>query len=628
VTESRSAAATPDRTAWARNLQTPLRRFLRTQTGSAAVLLGATLAALGWANVSPSSYQRLWGTGLSVHLGTATLAQDLHGWVNSGLMTFFFFVVGLEARREFDMGELRERRRLTLPLLAGLGGMAVPIAIFLSVNAGQPSAQGWGTAMSTDTAFALGMLALVGPRSPDRLRSFLLTFAVVDDLSALAIIAIVYSHHISLPALLAGLATFGVVIVVRATGVHRGLVYAALGIVAWVAFFKSGVDPVVVGLVMGLLTQAYPAARSDLERATEKFRLFREQPTPELARVASLELSGSISPNERLQQAFHPWTSYLIVPLFALANAGVVISGPFLARAFTSPVTLGILIAYVVGKPLGIAGLSWLLTVASRGRLRPPAGWAAVLGAGTIAGIGFTVSLLIASLAFRGPQLAEAKAGVLSAALCAAILTWAVFTVTGRLPKLVRLRALLGTSSAILDLAAPVDPQRDHIRGPHKSPVTVVEYGDFECPYCGRAEPVVRELLADFGDVRYVWRHLPLSDVHPHAQLAAEAAEAAAGQGAFWEMHDTLFDHQDALRPADLIRYASDLGLDTERFARDLRKHAGAGQVAEDVDTADLSGVSGTPTFFINGQRHHGAYDIATLSAAVRAARARAAIAG
>jgi Na+/H+ antiporter NhaA len=628
VTESRSAAATPNRTAWARNLQTPLRRFLRTQTGSAAVLLGATLAALVWANVSTSSYQALWGTELSVRLGAATLAQDLHGWVNSGLMTFFFFVVGLEARREFDMGELRERSRLTLPVLAGLGGMAVPIAIFLSVNAGQPSAQGWGTAMSTDTAFALGMLALVGPRSPDRLRSFLLTFAVVDDLSALAIIAIVYSHHISLPALLAGLATFAVVIVVRASGVHRGLVYAALGIVAWGAFFKSGVDPVVVGLVMGLLTQAYPAARSDLARATEKFRLFREQPTPELARVASLELSGSISPNERLQEAFHPWTSYLIVPLFALANAGVVISGPFLARAFTSPVTLGILTAYVVGKPLGIAGLSWLLTVASRGRLRPPAGWAAVLGAGTIAGIGFTVSLLIASLAFRGQQLAEAKAGVLSAALCAAILTWAVFEVTGRLPKLVRLRALLGTSSAILDLAAPVDPQRDHIRGPHKSPVTVVEYGDFECPYCGQAEPVVRELLADFGDVRYVWRHLPLSDVHPHAQLAAEAAEAAAGQGAFWEMHDTLFDHQDALRPADLIRYASDLGLDTERFVHDLRKHAGAGRVAEDVDTADLSGVSGTPTFFINGQRHHGAYDIATLSAAVKAARARAAIAG
>ena len=628
VTESRPAATAPDRTAWARSLQTPLRKFLRTQTGSAAVLLGATLAALAWANASPASYQALWQTELSVHLGAASLSQDVHGWVNSGLMTFFFFVVGLEARREFDMGELRERSRMALPLVAGLGGMAVPIAIFLAVNAGQPSAHGWGTAMSTDTAFALGMLALAGPRSQDRLRTFLLTFAVVDDLAALAIIALAYSHHVSLPALLAGLATFAAVIVVRASGVHRGLVYAALGFVAWVAFFSSGVDPVVVGLVMGLLTQAYPAARSDLERATEKFRLFREQPTPELARIASIELSGSISPNERLQEAFHPWTSYLIVPLFALANAGVRISGPVLAHAFTSPVTLGILIAYVVGKPLGIAGGSWLCTVASRGRLQPPAGWAAVTGAGTIAGIGFTVSLLIASLAFRGPQLAEAKIGVLSAALCAAALTWGVFRITNLFPKRLRIRALLGTSSVILDLAVPVDPRRDHIRGPHTAPVTVVEYGDFECPYCGRAEPVIRELLADFGDVRYVWRHLPLSDVHPHAQLAAEAAEAAAAQDAFWEMHDKLFEHQSELRPADLVRHAADLGLDTERFARDLRKHAGAGWVAEDVDTADLSTVSGTPTFFINGQRHYGAYDIATLSAAVRAARARAAIAG
>ncbi len=627
MSESPPPASAPQRTAWARNLQTPLRRFLRTQTGSAAVLLGATLTALAWANLAPSSYQALWQAQLSVHLGTVGLSQDLHGWVNSGLMTFFFFVVGLEARREFDMGELRERRRVALPLLAGLGGMAVPIAIFLAFNAGQPSAHGWGTAMSTDTAFALGMLALAAPRAPDRLRTFLLTFAVVDDLAALGIIAVAYSHHISLPALLAGLATFAVVLGVRAIGVHRGLVYAALGLVAWVAFFESGVDPVVVGLVMGLLTQAYPAARSDLERATEMFRLFREQPTPELARVASLELTASISPNERLQEAFHPWTSYLIVPLFALANAGLVISVPFLARAFTSPVTLGILAAYVVGKPVGIAGLSWLVTMASRGRLRPPAGWAAVTGAGTIAGIGFTVSLLIASLAFRGPDLAQAKAGVLSAALCAAVITWGVFQITSLFPPRLRIRALLGTSSVIQDLAAPVDPRRDHIRGPHTAAVTVVEYGDFECPYCGRAEPAVRELLADFGDVRYVWRHLPLSDVHPHAQLAAEAAEAADRQGAFWEMHDTLFDHQDELKPAALVRYAADLGLDTERFTTDLRKHTGGGRVAEDVDSADLSGVSGTPTFFINGQRHYGAYDIGALSAAVKAARARAAIA-
>jgi Na+/H+ antiporter NhaA len=626
VTESRPVATAPDHTVWTRSRQTALRRFLRTQTGSAAVLLGATIAALIWANASPASYQAVWHTQLSIRLGGAGLGQDLHGWVNSGLMTFFFFVVGLEARREFDLGELRERRRLTMPVLAGLGGMIVPVAIFLAVNAGHASAHGWGTAMSTDTAFALGMLALVGRRAPDRMRTFLLTFAVVDDLAALAIIAIFYSHTISLPDLLAGLAIIGVVLAVRAFGVRRGLVYLALGLVAWVAFMKSGVDPIVVGLVMGLLVQAYPAARGDLEVATEQFRMFREQPTPELARVASVSLSTSISPNDRLQEIFHPWTSYVIVPLFALANAGVQISGPFLARAFTSPVTLGIVAGYVAGKPLGIAGVSYLVTKVSKGRLRPPAGWASIIGAGTIAGIGFTVSLLIASLAFTGPDLAEAKVGVLAAGVCAALLTWAVFRVTELLPKRARLRALLGTSSVILDLAVPVDPDRDHIRGPRESPVTVVEYGDFECPYCGRAEPAVRELLADFGDVRYVWRHLPLTDVHPHAQLAAEAAEAAAEQDAFWEMHDALLDHQDALRPADLVRYAEQIGLNSERFAGDLRKRVGSGRVAEDVDSADLSSVSGTPTFFINGQRHYGAYDIATLSAAVKAARAQAVI--
>jgi protein-disulfide isomerase len=192
------------------------------------------------------------------------------------------------------------------------------------------------------------------------------------------------------------------------------------------------------------------------------------------------------------------------------------------------------------------------------------------------------------------------------------------------LPKHLKLRALLGTAEVIIDLAAPVDPDRDHIRGSDDAPVTVVEYGDFECPYCGQAEPVVRELLADFGDVRYVWRHLPLHDVHPAAQTAAEAAEAAAEQGMFWEMHDLLLDHQDQLRVRDLIGHAETLGLDVERFTTDLRRHLGAGRIAEDQDSADLSGVTGTPTFFINGKRHYGAYDIETLSAAVRAARARA----
>jgi Na+/H+ antiporter NhaA len=628
MTQSASPAAPfAERTAWARNLETPLRRFLRTQTGSAAVLLAATIAALVWVNMNAWSYETLWGTHLSIRLSGWTLEQNLREWVNSGLMTFFFLVVGLEARREFDMGELRERRRLALPLAAGIGGMIVPVAIYLAANAGRPSAHGWGTAMSTDTAFALGMLALVGRRFPGRLRAYLLTVAVVDDLVALLVIAIVYSGSINMPALLVALGIFGVVLIIRAAGVRSGLVYALLGVAAWIAVYKSGVDPVVVGVVMGLLTYAYPAARSDLERATDLFRLFREQPTPQLAREATAGLSSAISPNERLQQLYHPWTSYVIVPMFALANAGIAISGGFLARAYTSPITLGILLGYVVGKPVGITGASWLVTRVTKRRIQPPVGWAAVAGGGAIAGIGFTVSILIASLAFAGAELEEAKLGVLSAALAASSLTWLVFRATAILPKPLRIRALVGTSEVIIDLAAPVDPDRDHLRGPEDAPVTVVEYGDFECPYCGQAEPVVRELLADFGDVRYVWRHLPLTDVHPNAQLAAEAAEAAAAQGKFWEMHDLLLARSADLRFRDLLRYAAELGLDTERFGRDLRTHAAAARVAEDGDSADLSNVSGTPTFFINGKRHYGAYDIETLSSAVKAARVRAAVA-
>ena len=605
-------------------MQTPLREFLRTETGGAAVLLAAAAAALVWVNVDASSYDSLWRTKLSIDIGDAGVALDLRHWVNSGLMTFFFFVVGLEARREFDLGELRERRRFALPLVAGIGGMALAIAIYLAFNAGRSSAHGWGIAMSTDTAFALGLLALVGPRFPDRLRAFLLTVLVVDDVVALVVIATVYTKTLHVVPLLAAVGFLGVVLVARSAGVRTGLAYAALGAAAWVSLLKSGIEPVVIGLAMGLLVYAYPAPRSSLERASERFREFREQPTAELARVAGVEIRAATSSNERLQQLFHPWTSYVIVPLFALANAGIVVSGSFLAQAFRSPITLGILVGYVVGKPVGILGGSWLVTRLSHRRLQPPVGWAAVAGGGTIAGIGFTIALLIATLAFDGRQLEEAKVGVLSAALSAALITWLLFRATALLPRRLRIRALLGSAQPLVDLYRDVDPERDHIRGPIDAPVTVVEYGDFECPYCGQAEPVVRELRRDFTDVRYVWRHVPLNDVHPHAQLAAEAAEAAADQGAFWEMHDLLLDNQDALRPDDLVAYAELLGLDVERFTNSLREHTGAGRVAEDIDSADLSGVTGTPTFFINSRRQHGAYDIASLSAAVRAAGARA----
>lgn len=609
--------------------RSPLRAFLQTETGSAAVLLAGALAALVWANVSAGSYETLWGTELSVRIGSGGVDLELREWLNSGLMTLFFFVVGLEARREFDMGELRERRRITLPLLAGLSGMLVPVAIYLAVNAGEDSVHGWGAAMSTDTAFALGMLAVFGKRLPGSLRVFILTVAVVDDFLALAVIAFAYSGAISLPALLTALGLFAVVLLVRRTlGMRVPSAYAVLGVAIWVALLTSGVDPVVTGLAMGLLTYARPAERGDLEQASRQFRRFREQPTPELERNVRRQIASTLSPNDRLQRMLHPWTSYVIVPLFALANAGITLSTDQLTSAFTSPVTLGILLGYVLGKPLGIIGATWLTTRVSKGRLHPPVGWGAITAGGTLAGVGFTVSLLIATLAFDGDRLEQAKVGILGAVLCSFLLSWLVTGVIGALSAPSRARALLGTGQTIVDLSDPVDMDRDHVRGPRDAPVTLLEYGDFECPYCGLAEPVVRELLADFGDVRYVWRHLPLPDVHPGAQLAAEAAEAADRQGRYWEMHEQMMGHQGDLLPKDLLRYAEEIGLDTDRFLADLRAGTGAARVAADVESADLSGVSGTPTFFVNGRRHHGAYDIDALSAAVKAARQRASLAG
>jgi len=614
-----------ERTAWARNLAAPLRDFLSTETGGAIALLAATLVALLWANSPwPDSYESVWTTTLSIRLGDTGISLDLRHWANEGLMTFFFLVVGLEARRELDMGQLRDRRRIAVPLVAALGGMALPVAIYLAFNAGGPGAHGWGAAMSTDTAFALGVLALVAPRGT-RLRVRLLTLAVFDDLVALVVIATVYTSHVSVLPLVVAIGLFAAIVALRyAPQEWRVHPAAVLGAAFWVALYKSGIDPVIGGLAIGLVTSAYSAPREKLERVVELTRSFREQPTPQLARTTQRGVASAISPNERLQYRLHPWTSFVIVPLFALANAGIHVNGGLLRDAVGSPITLGIFFGYVVGKPLGILGTSSLALKLPLG-LRRGLSWPVIAGGGVVAGIGFTVSLLIASLAFHGRELEEAKLGVLAAALVAALGSWAAFRLIAHLPKSMRARQIAATEEEIVDLADDVDPERDHIRGAEDAPVTLLEYGDYECSYCGQAEIVMRELLTSFGDdLRYVWRHLPLNDVHPDAQLAAEAAEAAAAQDKFWELHDKLLEHQDELAPRDLGRYAEELGLDMDRFWADLRRHEHAERVADDVGTADASGVAGTPSFFINGRRHHGAYDLSTLTSAVRAARARA----
>lgn len=620
-TEGTGLVPEAQHTVWARSIASQLARFLRTESGSSGILLAAIIVAVIWASTSLASYDTIWATPLSITFGDVQIALSVGDWVSKGLMTFFFLVVGLEARREFDLGELRDRRQLVLPLAAGIGGMAVPIAIFLVVNADSPAANGWGVAMSTDTALALGLLAILGTRLPERLRGFVVTIFIVDDVVALVVIGVVYSHDLQwLPLGIAVIAWAATPIVLRFVSNHTSAALVLAGVVCWGGLYLGGVDPVVAGLAIGFIAPAYSPVRGTLESATRMVRRFREQPTPQLARSAGARLISTISPNERLQTLYLPWASYVIVPLFALANAGLPIAPDFLAHAYLAPLTIGTILGYVVGKPVAVLGITRLIVYLSRGRLRPPVGWAAVAGSGTIAGVGFTVAVLIAGLAFHGEQLDEAKLGILTAAAVSAGITWLLFRITVILPERRRARALLGIASPMTDLFSDVDPDRDHVRGPDNALVTVVEYGDFECPFCGRAEREVTELLKDVS-IRFVWRHLPLPDVHPHAQLAAQAAEAASEQGAFWPMHDLLLDHQNALQLADLRGYAAELGLDLRTFDRDMDRARLASRITEDVESADLSGVPGTPTFFINGQRHYGAYDLMSLQDAVSAAR-------
>ena len=538
-------------------------------------------------------------------------------------MTLFFLVVGLEAKRELDVGELRERGRIGLPAIASLGGMAGAVALYLALNAGGPGAHGWGTAISTDTALALGVLALAAPKAPARMRVLLLSLVVVDDLVALLVIAVVYTEHISWTALGIAVGLFALLFPLRFAGRWRLSAAAVVGVGVWVAMFESGIDPVIAGLAIGLVISAYPPSRSDLERATELTRQFRETPTPQLALTAQRGVAAAISPNERLQYRLHPWTSFVVVPLFALANAGIHIDGALLRDAVSSPITIGIALAYVVGKPAGILTTSWLAT--RRPGKKLPVTWPGLAATGAATGVGFTVSFLIAGLAFSGQRLDEAKLGVLAAGLISPLIVSAIVRATALLPARVRERQLLGAAqSQIVDLSEDVDLRRDHVRGRPDAPVTLMEYGDFECPYCGTAEPTIGELLRRFPDeVRFVFRHLPLNDVHTSAQIAAEAAEAAAAQDAFWDMYDLLLAHQDELSPRDLIRYAAELGLDVDRFRDELRQRRYAARVGEDVASADASGVSGTPTFFINGRRHDGVYDVAALSSEIKQALAR-----
>ena len=367
--------------------------------------------------------------------------------------------------------------------------------------------------MGTDTAFALGILTLVGGATP-RVRTFLLTLVIVDDIVALLVIALAYTDDLSWGALAVAVALFGVVLVMRPAGVRHGVPYFLVGLAMWIATLASGVHATIAGVAVGLLATAYPPSRDDAVAApVTMWRLFREEPTPEYARTASRTMAPSVSPNERLQHLFHPWTSYVVVPLFALANAGVTLEAEVAAeRSLTEPIFLGIVVGLVVGKPLGIVGATWLVSRPWFGGFPRTVPWPPLVGAATVAGIGFTVSLLIADITFEGRRARGGQArhpgARRSSRRCSA--GWCSAIIHRLPPRQGQRRAPTGWPRPSSTSSDDVDPDVDHVRGPINAPVTLVEYGDFECPYCGRAEPVVRELVQTFGnDLRFVFRHLP-----------------------------------------------------------------------------------------------------------------------
>jgi Na+/H+ antiporter NhaA len=607
-------AALPDQTRGRQllaQLAAPARRYLETEAGSAGLLLAAALTGLLWAN-SPSSdaYESLWHTEVAITVGSGGISLDLGHWINDGLMAVFFFVVGLEVRRELSIGELTDRRKVVVPAVAALAGIALPALLYLLVNPSGEAARGWGVVIGTDTAFLLGALAIVGPRCPTQLRVFLLTLTVFDDIVAVAIIGVAYSDAVDVAALAIAAACMAALAILSARAEWRAAPYVLLGLALWVATYESGLHPSIAGMAAGLLIASRPPARGDVERATSLFRAFRQSPLPDVGAGAARGLRRAVSVGERLQTALHPWTSFVIVPLFALANTGVDLRDGMLGDALGSPVTWGVVLGLVAGKLLGVGGGALLSLRLRLGVLPRAVGEGQVLGGAALSGIGFTVSLLIAGLAFENEQLRdEATVGVLLAAVLATLTGLAAF----------RLAAVLRgerTASLPMVLDRPVDPEHDHIRGPAGAPLELVEYGDFECPFCGKATGVVRDLRERFGDdLRYVFRHLPLTDVHDHAELAAQAAEAAGAQGRFWEMHDRLFAHQDELEGEDLVGYAGEIGLDVERFVRDLDEERLRARIREDVASAEASGATGTPTFFVRGRRHVGPYDAETLAA-------------
>jgi len=421
-----------EKSVFTRRFYLPAYEFIRIEWVGSALLLAAAVLALALAN-SPWSeaFHHLWETYLTLDLGVLQVRETLHHWINDGLMAVFFFVVGLEIKREVLHGKLSDPRQAALPGLVAVGGMVVPALIYWGMNPGGPAAAGWGVPMATDIAFALGVLGLLGRRVPSELRLFLLALAIVDDLGAILVIAVFYTSGLDLQALgIAGVLVIGIIVMQRA-GVRAVGAYALVAFLLWVAVLQSGVHATLAGVVLGALTPSVPRIKTeDFQEAGEALLTRMRNAVAEgrhdevEAALGTLEelTTETEAPLERMERLCHPWSSYVVLPLFALANAGVSLSGEAVAGAVSSPVTLGVVLGLLLGKVVGVTGGAWLVVKTGLTTLPRGVSWKHVTGAGLLAGIGFTVALFIAQLAFVDPVMVEeAKIGILTASVVAGI---------------------------------------------------------------------------------------------------------------------------------------------------------------------------------------------------------------
>ncbi|MDF1478111.1 Na+/H+ antiporter NhaA [Leifsonia sp. H3M29-4] len=580
----------------------------------AVVLIAGTIAALVWANLPGESYTAFWHLPLGFGLGDLRFELDLRHWVNDALMALFFAHVTLEVRRELELGELRDWRRASAPLIAAAAGLIIPALIFVAITWGTDVVGGWGIVVSTDTAFVLGMLALVGRAMPPQLRVFLVTLAVADDVGALGVIAFAYADDFDpLPLLIAG-AGLAAIVGMRVLGVWRGTLYLAPSVVVWVGFLLSGVHATLAGVAIALLLPIFRTRRTDLDRAQEHVRAFQMSPSADYARSAEDSLARAVSVNERAYRTLSPYITWLILPIFALANAGVRVTGDSLADAFSSRLTWGIIAGLVIGKIVAITASTWIVARVRPGAISPAVRMSHVLGLSMLAGMGFTISLFVAELAFDDPlDIGRAQIGVISASAIAALLGAIAFAVLSARER--------RNAPDRRRLVRPLDAGRDPVIGDaDRAFVTVVEYGDFSSPFAPSAAEMGSEMAGRFGhDVVYTFRHLPLET--PLGRTVAAATEAAAAQGRFWEMRDQLLLDAPIETERQIRRAAAAAGLNLRRFEHDLANGVGLQRVDDDVIDAESMHLDRAPTFFIDGMRYDGPIDAASVNAAVGVVR-------